>query len=74
MADDLSNRNYFKAGWDFRDGQRLSLAPSSFARSPIGSPYGLLSHPGELRVYHVPSEQQSAVGLAYTPVMRRPRP
>ena len=21
MTDDLSNRNYFKAGWDFRDGQ-----------------------------------------------------
>jgi len=21
MADDLSNRNYFKAGWDFRDRQ-----------------------------------------------------
>ena len=54
--------------------ERLSLAPSSFARSPIGSPYGLLSHPGELRVYHVPSEQQSAVGLAFTPVMQRPRP
>ena len=54
--------------------ERLSLSPSSFARSPIGSPYGSRSHPGELRVYHVPSEHQSAVGLAFTPVMQRPRP
>ena len=22
MSDDLSNSNYFNAGWDFRDGQR----------------------------------------------------
>jgi hypothetical protein len=54
--------------------ERPSLSPSSFARNSFGSPCGLLSHLGELRVYHVPSEQQSAVGLAFTPVIQRLRP
>ena len=34
--------------------ERRSLTPSSDTRSPIGSPYGSLSHRGELRAYHVP--------------------
>src|SRR5215831_14433803 len=34
---------------------RLSLAPSSFTRSPIGSPCGSLSLAGGLRAYHVAS-------------------
>ena len=29
MTDDLSNCNYFKAGWDFRDGQRLYWLPKN---------------------------------------------
>ena len=34
---------------------RLSLVPSSFTRSPIGSPCGALSLAGGLRAYHVAS-------------------
>ena len=33
---------------------RHSLAPPSFTRSPMGSPYGSLSLAGGLRAYHVP--------------------
>jgi hypothetical protein len=34
--------------------RRPSLFPSSYARTPIGFPYGSLSLTGEVRVYHVP--------------------
>ena len=50
--------------------RRLSLFPSSFARTPIGSPHGSLSHSGEIRVYHVPQLRPDGLGLAYTPVAR----
>jgi hypothetical protein len=50
--------------------RRLSLFPSSFARTPIGSPHGSLSHSGEIRVYHVPQMRPDGLGLAYTPVAR----
>src|SRR6266436_1619924 len=36
---------------------RPSLPPSSFTRSPIGPPYGLLSLAGGLRAYHVPQAE-----------------
>jgi hypothetical protein len=35
---------------------RRSLPPSSFTRSPFGSPCGSLSLVGRLRAYHVPPE------------------
>jgi hypothetical protein len=35
MADDLSNRNYFKAGWDFRDGQGRALRHHSLQARAI---------------------------------------
>jgi hypothetical protein len=60
--------------------ERHSLFPSSHTRSPIGSPCGLLSLKGNrillkggLRAYHVSSECQSGLGLAYSPVARRLR-
>jgi len=53
--------------------RRLSLFPSSFARTPIGSPHGSLSHSGEIRGYHVPQLRLDGLGLAYTPVAQRLR-
>jgi hypothetical protein len=50
--------------------RRLSLFPSSSARTPIGSPHGSLSHLGEIRGYHVPQLRLDGLGLAYTPVAR----
>jgi hypothetical protein len=50
--------------------RRLSLAPSSFTRRPIGVPYGTLS-PGELgrrRAYHVPKQCPRGLGPAFPPV------
>ncbi len=52
---------------------RLSLAPSSFTRSPSDSPCGSLSLAGRLRAYHVPQMQPSGLGRASKPVARHPR-
>jgi hypothetical protein len=54
--------------------RRPSLAPPSFTRSPIGSPYGSLSRadqglPGELRAYHVPLVYPRGLGSSSTPVV-----
>ena len=32
MTDDLSNCNYFKAGWDFRDGHRREYTMGNVAK------------------------------------------
>jgi hypothetical protein len=47
---------------------RPSLAPSSFTRSPIGSPCGVLSLAGGLRAYHVPPTSPSGLGRVSRPV------
>jgi hypothetical protein len=52
---------------------RLSLAPSSSARCPIGLPYGSLSPTGGQRVYHVASLKLHGLGPASTPVARHLR-
>ena len=49
------------------------LSPSSFTRSPIGSPYDSLSLAGELRVYHVASLKPRGLDPASTPVARHLR-
>ena len=53
--------------------KRPSLLPSSFTRTPIGSPYGSLSQadvsqPGGVWAYLVPCEYQNGLGLASPPV------
>lgn len=53
--------------------KRLSLFPSSFTRTSIGSPCGLLSRPmffqpGEVWAYLVPCEYLNGLGLASPPV------
>jgi len=45
-----------------------SLPPSSFTRSPFGSPRGSLSRMGRLRAYHVPHEYHDGLDPAYPPV------
>ena len=53
---------------------RPSLAPSSFTRSPVGSPCGLLSLAGGLWAYHVPQvEHADGLGRASTPVVQHLR-
>jgi hypothetical protein len=52
---------------------RPSLAPSSFTRSPVGSPRGSLSLAGGLRAYHVAPRKPRGLGPASTPVVRHPR-
>src|SRR2546423_976961 len=52
---------------------RPSLPPSSFTRSPIGSPYDSLSLAGGLRAYHVALLKPRGLGPASTPVARRLR-
>jgi hypothetical protein len=52
---------------------RLSLAPSSFTRSPIGSPCDVLSLAGGLRAYHVPPTSLSGLGRVSRPVARHLR-
>jgi hypothetical protein len=52
---------------------RHSLPPSSFTRSPIGSPHGSLSLAGELRAYHVAPRKPRGLGSASTPVARHLR-
>src|SRR5574341_745769 len=54
--------------------RRLSLAPSSCTRSPIGLPYGSLSRLGELQAYHVPSVYLHGEGLISTPEVLHLRP
>ena len=49
--------------------ERLSLSPSSVARTPIGSPCGDLSPKGEVRVYPVSLERRGSVGPLYTPTV-----
>jgi hypothetical protein len=51
----------------------LSLPPSSSTRTSIGTPYGLLSHSGEVWAYLVPYEYLNGLGLAYSPVARHLR-
>jgi hypothetical protein len=52
---------------------RPSLAPSSFTRSPVGSPCGALSPKGGLRAYHVAPRKPRGLGRASTPVARHLR-
>jgi hypothetical protein len=53
---------------------RLSLPPSSFTRSPIGAPYGVLSLAGGLRAYHVPQvERTGGLGRVSSPVVHHLR-
>jgi len=48
---------------------RAAFASSDLlARNPVGSPYGLLSLAGGLRVYHVPGSCQDGLGSASSPV------
>jgi hypothetical protein len=47
---------------------RHSLSPSSFTRSPFGSPFGSLSLSGRLRAYYVPREYHDGLDPAYSPV------
>jgi hypothetical protein len=49
------------------------LPPSSFTRSPIGSPCGSLSLAGKLRAYHVPLMYPGGVGRISPPVVRHLR-
>jgi hypothetical protein len=48
---------------------RPSLAPSSFTRRPIGSPYGPLSLLGRRRAYHVPPMCPDGLGRISPPVV-----
>src|SRR5262249_1562033 len=52
---------------------RPSLPPSSFTRSPVGAPCGLLSRVGGLRAYHVPPMYPGGLGRISPPVVRHPR-
>src|SRR5581483_12303494 len=52
---------------------RLSLAPSSLTRHPIGFSCESLSLAGGRRAYHVPSLSQCGLGRASPPVARRLR-
>jgi hypothetical protein len=51
------------------------LFPSSFARTPIGSPYGSLSLTGQgkVRGCHVPLKYPERLGAAFTPMAQRLR-
>jgi hypothetical protein len=52
---------------------RPSLAPSSFTRRPIGSPYGPLSLTGRRRAYHVPLMDPDGLGRISSPVVQQLR-
>jgi hypothetical protein len=52
---------------------RHLLSPSSFTRSPVGSPYGSLSHAGRLRAYQVPPRYRCGLGRISSPVVHHLR-